>query len=186
MFTTLPNFSDAPPAPELPSGTVFLVPPTEDTPGTDQEEPRPAKGGGSEPAELKPNEVIVPIRSFCLDLHKLAPHPQTAYRFVDANKQKQLGPYGDISNRVFRAVQSGETKLPPGQSLDSATQWTIWAIRERLDEPKKFTEEYMHLVEKNLHAQNKKLDKETKAKMEESAAQLFSFVQHFLPGAPKS
>ena len=167
------------------SGVTFTVPPStgKDVESTLPEEP--GKGGGKEPSEPKPNEVLVPIRSFCLDLHKLAPHPQTAYKFADENKQKQLGPYGHISNDIFRGVQSGEVKLPPGHSLDSATQWTIWAVREGLD-AKKFTEEYLHIVEKNLHAQNKKMDKDTKAKMEQSAAQLFSFVQHFLAGAPKS
>ncbi len=117
-------------------GLTFTIPPTS---GPENSPPNVSpKGGGKEPSAAKPNEVIIPVPSYCLDLHKLAPHPQVVYKFADENKQRELGKYGEVGNRIFRAVQSREVQLPPGVSLALGKQWTSWALREGLD-AKKFT-----------------------------------------------
>ena len=125
--------------------------------------------------QLPPNVFEGFLRSYCLELHKLAPHPETRYDFADAKLQDELGPNAAFLQHIFEMVQSGALKIPPGHSLDSLIQWTLWASREGMDESK-FMDAYMTLVHHNYDAQKRKWDKDAQKQMEESGKGLWPAV----------
>jgi hypothetical protein len=123
--------------------------------------------------------VSIPLRSYCLELHKLAPHAKTKYHFAKAADQQALGPNRSIISRVFRMVQNGSVKLPRGQPMDGLIQWSLWTTREGLD-GRKFGEEYVRLVKKHFEVEKKKFDKQAEQETNKQAQELFAAVSTVL------
>lgn len=119
------------------------------------------------------------LHSYCLEIHKLAPHLKTEYKFADDDDQRELGPNRDIVDRAFRLAQSRQLQLPETQSLDSSLQWTLWRSREQMKQ-KEFLEEYHKLVQKNYEAKKQKIDKPLKEKIERSGSELFATTETIL------
>jgi hypothetical protein len=128
-----------------------------------------------ESEQLPPNVAEGFLRSYCLELHKLAPHPDTRYEFADAKLQEDLGSNSAFLQHIFEMVQSGALKIPPGHSMDSLIQWTLWASREGMDQSK-FMDAYLTLVHHNYDAQKRKWDKDAQKQMEESGKGLWPAV----------
>ncbi|GAC1661034.1 MAG: hypothetical protein NVS9B4_12740 [Candidatus Acidiferrum sp.] len=139
----------------------------------------PAGVLGAGPAAPSSGEASMPLRSFCVELHKLAPHPKTEYRFGDPGEQENLGGNRQVVDRTFSMVQTGQLKLPPQHSMDSVTQWSLWSKIEGMDE-KKFVEEYLKLTHKNYEAKKQKWDKSAEQMMETAARGLWPAVQKVL------
>ena len=121
-------------------------------------------------------EVSIPLRSYCLELHKQAPHPKTEYKFADADDQQKLGPQRKMIESGLRMALTGKFKPGKWSALDSVIQWSVWADREGMDFGK-FREEFLKLVEKNYKSQKKKWDKQAKAEVEAGAKELWDAVQ---------
>jgi hypothetical protein len=115
------------------------------------------------------------LRSYCVELHKLAPHQKTEYKFADGDDQRDLGQHYTILDRTFRLVQTKQLTLTPSNGLDSVIQWSLWARIEKLDE-KKFLDEFTKLVHKNYDAQKRKWDKAAETEVGGSGRQLFKLV----------
>lgn len=139
----------------------------------------PRKAVAAGPAAPSEGEVSVPLQSYCVELHKLAPHPKTEYRFGDASDQEHLGNNLDVLERAHWLFQTQQLKVPQGHSFDSIIQWSLWTKIEGLDE-KKFQEEFLKLVHKNYDAQKKKWDKSTEKEMEGFGRTLWQSVQTVL------
>jgi FecR protein len=139
----------------------------------------PASALGAGPAAPTGGEASMPLRSYCVELHKLAPHPKTEYRFGDEADQKELGPNRPIVDRTFSLVQTGKLQLPPDHQLDNVIQWSLWSKIEGMDQ-KKFHEEFMKLVQKNAEIQKRKWDKPAEKQAEASGQQLWRLVQTVL------
>lgn len=101
------------------------------------------------------SETEFTLRAFCLDRHKLAPHPQTEYKF-DEGKQEELAPNLKVMEVAARLYHSGAAH-PARHNLDALTQWSLWASREKMD-AKKFREEYIGLGKENYKKLKKKWD----------------------------
>lgn len=125
--------------------------------------------------QLPPNVAEGVLRSYCLELHKLAPHPETRYDFADAKLQEELGPNAAFLQHIFELVQSGALKIPQGHTLDTLIQWTLWASREGMDEGK-FKDAYRTLVHHNYDAQKKKWDKDAEKFVDDSEKTLWPAV----------
>ncbi|HTK94481.1 MAG TPA: FecR family protein [Terriglobales bacterium] len=124
------------------------------------------------------------LRGYCLELHKLAPHQKTRYKFADADEQERLSaPNLKVMEAATKMFFSGQGPPPNLAGLDSLAQWSLWASREGLTDPKKFSEEYVGLVKRNYEAQNKKFDKKTKEQVENVAQQFWPFVEKVLQAA---
>jgi len=121
-------------------------------------------------------EVSIPLRSYCLELHKQAPHPKTEYKFADADDQQKLGLQRKMIESGLRLALTGKFKPGKWSALDSVIQWSVWADREGMDFGK-FREEFLKLVEKNYKSQKKKWDKQAKAEVEAGAKELWDAVQ---------
>jgi hypothetical protein len=121
-------------------------------------------------------EVSIPLRSYCLELHKQAPHPKTEYKFADADDQQKLGTQRKMIESALRLALTGRFKPGRWSALDSAIQWSVWADREGMDFGK-FRDEFLNLVEKNYKAQKKKWDKQAKSDVEAGAKELWDAVQ---------
>lgn len=157
MGTTLsftPTFVVPPPAPPPPPGAMFFTVPEN-------------------------SRISTPLRSYCLELHKLAPHAQTEYKFASSADQKALNSNGALVSRVFRMVQSGAVKLPEGQPMDGLIQWSLWTRIEGLD-GKKFGEEYLRLVKKRFEVDKKKFDKQAEQETNKQAQELYAAVSTVL------
>jgi FecR protein len=124
-------------------------------------------------------EVIVPLHSFCVELHKLAPHVNTEYAFAEDADQKRLGVNQPILDRVFRMTQSGQITLPPGQPMDTLIQWSLWASIEGMNKDK-LHDEYFTLMKKNYAAMNKKFDKDAEQQVESQSQNLWTNVDKVL------
>ncbi len=122
--------------------------------------------------------ATTPLRSYCLELRKLAPHPKTEYKFADADEQQKLGTNRSIVDKTFHLRQTGQLPLAH-QTLDGVIQWSLWTRLEGMDE-KKFREEYFKLVRKNYDAQKKKWDKDAERLIETSAQELWGHVRTVL------
>ncbi|MBV8208069.1 MAG: carboxypeptidase regulatory-like domain-containing protein [Acidobacteria bacterium] len=133
-------------------------------------------GGGAPDTKPARNVATMLMRSYCLELHKLAPVPNTKYRFAAADLQQKLNGSADLMQRVFTSVQTGVLKVPQGHSLDGVIQWAEWALREGMDE-KKFKDSYMLLVKHNYNVQKKKWDKAAEQLVESSGNSLWPVVQ---------
>jgi|GEM_PF-6205851 len=129
------------------------------------------------------NDLDFPLRGYCLELHKLAPHQKTKYKFADADEQQRLsGPNLKIVETADKMFFTGQA-TPPNASLDSLVQWSLWASREGLTDGAKFEEQYVGLVKRNHEAQKKKFDKQTREQTEEIARSFWPYVQKVLAAA---
>jgi hypothetical protein len=124
-------------------------------------------------------KVTMMLRSYCVELHKLAPHQKTEYKFADEDDQRDLGPNYTILDRTFRLVQTKQLTLTPAHGLDSIIQWSLWTRIEKLDE-KKFLDEFTKLVHKNYDAQKRTWDKAAEKDVDGSGRQLFKLVSTVL------
>ena len=127
-------------------------------------------------------ESTFTLRGYCLDLHKLAPHPKTKYKFAEGDDQQRLGQNFKIIETANKLFFTGKAQ-PPNASLDSLVQWSLWASREGLKDEKEFVEQYRGLVERNYEAQKKKFDKNTKQQVESVAHGFWPYVQTVLQAA---
>ncbi|MDP9267031.1 MAG: hypothetical protein M3P27_01740 [Acidobacteriota bacterium] len=128
-------------------------------------------------------ETTFTLRGYCLELHKLAPHQKTKYKFADADEQKRLSaPNLKVMEAANKLFFTGQAR-PPSASLDSLVQWSLWASREGLDDGKKFEEEYVGLVKRNHEAQKQKFDKKTREQTEQTAQSFWPYVQKVLAAA---
>jgi len=138
--------------------------------------PAPTAPGGMYFAEPS-SEMEFTLRGFCLELHKLAPHQKTEYKF-DEGKEEKLAPNLKVMEAPARLYHSGAAK-PAGHSLDGLTQWALWAAREKMN-AKKFREEYVGLGKKNSEILKKKWDKNVQRQAEASADALWLNVEKVL------
>jgi hypothetical protein len=134
---------------------------------------------GAGPAAPAPSEATIPLRAYCVELHKLAPHPKTEYRIGDAEDQQKLGVNRSIVDKTFSMVQTHQLSLPSGHSMDSVIQWSLWSKIEGMEE-KKFMEEFNKLVKKNYEVQKKKWDKTSEQQTEQSGHSLWGLVSQVL------
>ncbi len=119
----------------------------------------------------------VPLRAYCLEREKLAPHPSTKYRFASPEQKKPFAHNREFISRAHQMFLDGA--LTPTQPLDLIIQWAIWTEETRLDE-KRFREAHTKLVEKTLKEQGRKFDKEMKARVEAAQTDIWSNVQKLL------
>jgi len=134
---------------------------------------------GAGPAVPAGGEASVPMRSYCVELHKLAPHPKTEYKFGDAGDQEKLGVNLPVLERTLRLWQTNQLPTDKGHGLDDIIQWSLWAKIEKMDE-KEFMQQYMNLVHKNYEARKMKWDKNAQAMVETSGKDLWKMVQAVL------
>ena len=149
---------DAPPAPTVPGGMYFAEP---------------------------TSEMEFTLRGFCLELHKLAPHQKTEYKF-DEGKEEKLAPNLKLMESAARLYHTGQAR-PSTHPLDSLTQWSLWASREKMD-AKEFRKEFVALVKRNHEIMKKKWDKNVQRAAEASADDLWTSVEKVLAesgGAPR-
>jgi FecR-like protein len=142
-------------------GGTFLVPPAQTVVAS--------LGGGEEPT---PGTLDFDLRGFCLELHKLAPHPSTKYEFADPDQVEHFDPDRRILNKVYQMFY-GNQLASQYHGVDQIAQWTLWAFREKMD-AKRFKEEFTNLVHKNYDAQKKKWDKATQHQVEAWADDLWA------------
>jgi hypothetical protein len=127
-------------------------------------------------------EQVFTLRGYCLELHKLVPHPKTKYKFAEDDEQQRLGQNFKIVETANKMFFTGKAQ-PPNASLDSLVQWSLWAAREGLNDDKHFTEQYVGLIERNYEAQKKKFDKKSKQDAENVAHGFWPYVQTVLQAA---
>jgi hypothetical protein len=119
-------------------------------------------------------EATVHMRSYCVELHKLAPHPKTEYKFGDEEDQTKLGVNLPVLQRALQLWRTGQIDLK-GQAIDSVIQWALWATIEKMSEDE-FMKAYMGLVRKNYENQKKKWDKDVETRMQASGEDLWRLV----------
>jgi len=136
----------------------------------------PAKAVGAGPVAPTGGEATELMRSYCVELHKLAPHPKTEYKFGDEGDQEKLGGNRVVLERTLRLWQTHQLATDKGQSLDSIIQWSLWARIEKMG-PKEFMDAYMKLVHKNYEAKKEKWNKDTEKIVEASGQDLWKMVQ---------
>ena len=119
----------------------------------------------------------VPLRAYCLEREKLAPHPSTKYRFASPEQKKPFAHNREFISRAHQMFLHGA--LTPTQPLDLIIQWAMWTEETKLDE-KKFREAHTKLVEKTLKEQGRKFDKEMKARVEAAQTDIWTNVQKLL------
>jgi hypothetical protein len=162
-------------------GKVYLKPnlellrnpaPREDGPESSEEELIAMPAG---------TEGTMMLRSFCVELHKLAPHPKSVYKFADAGDQKHFAQNRALVDRAFHMVLTYQITLPPGQTMDGLVQWLLWKNIEGLDE-KKFHEEFVGLVKRNYEAQKKKWDKDAEHEVERMEKDLWNNIEKVRAG----
>lgn len=124
-------------------------------------------------------ETVFTLRGYCLELHKLAPHAKTKYKFADADEAQRLSaPNLKIMETANKLFFTGQVRSQMS-SLDSIVQWSLWASREKLD-AKEFREQFTNLVKKNYENQKKKFDKDAKSNTEATAQDLWGAVEKVL------
>lgn len=146
--------------------------------------PAPTIPGGMYFAEPK-SEMEFTLRGFCLELHKLAPHQKTEYKF-DEGKEEKLAPNLKVMEAAARLYHTGQAR-PARHALDGLTQWALWAAREKMN-AKEFHKEFLELVKRNYEIQKRKWDKNVQRQVEASADDLWPNVEKVLAesgGAPK-
>jgi hypothetical protein len=144
-------------------GGLIIVPPAS----------QPDWGSGAESST-----VTAPIRAFCVDLHKLAPHQKTEYRVANAGEQEKFSRDQPIIGQTMHMLEAGQI-TPGAQTIDGIIQWALWVHIENLNE-KEFHKEFFKIVEKNLEAQKKKMDKDTKQAVENLSRDLWTKVDAIL------
>ncbi|HXQ24966.1 MAG TPA: FecR family protein [Candidatus Acidoferrales bacterium] len=130
----------------------------------------------AEPPMPVSNDVTEAMRSYCVQLHKLAPHPKTEYKFGDEGDQNEYGGNLQVLDRAFQLLQSGQIQSSMGHGLDPIVQWSLWAKLGKMDR-KDFSEEYEKLVRKNFEAKREKIDKATEQRVKDSEEELWKLVQ---------
>jgi FecR protein len=133
----------------------------------------PDWGGGAESST-----VTAPIRAFCVDLHKLAPHQKTEYRVANAGEQEKFSSDQPIIGQTMHMLEAGQI-TPGAQTIDGIIQWALWVHIENLNE-KEFHKEFFKIVERNFQAQKKKMDKDTKRTVENLSRDLWTKVDAIL------
>ncbi len=121
-------------------------------------------------------DATMMLRSYCVQLHKLAPHPKTVYKFADSAEQKKFAPNRVLVDRAFHMVLTRKITLPPGQSMDTLIQWLLWKNIEGLTE-KTFRDEFFHIVKTNYDAQKKKWNKDAERETERLEQDLWNNIQ---------
>jgi hypothetical protein len=134
-----------------------------------------AASASAPPVAPAVGEATVNMRSYCVELHKLAPHPKTEYKFGDEGDQTKLGVNLPVLERALQLWRTGKIDLK-GQAVDSVIQWALWARIEKMDE-NEFTKAYMNLVRKNYESQKKKWDKAAETRMQSSGQDLWNLVR---------
>lgn len=165
-------------------GKVFLKP-TLNLNGVSAPHPE-GDGTGLVPVSMR-TSVVAPagtdatmmLRSFCVQLHKLAPIPKTAYKFADTADQQKYSPNRVLVDRAFHMVLTRKITLPPGQSMDNLVQWLLWKNIEGLNE-KTFHEEFFHIVKGNYEAQKKKWNKDSERETDRLEQDLWNNIQKVL------
>jgi hypothetical protein len=120
--------------------------------------------------------VTVPMRAYCVELHKLAPHPQTRYKFANEDHQKKFTEHLPVMQRALELYYTRQLPSAAGHQFDSILQWSLWAKIEKMAQ-KEFMEEFTKLVHKNYEAKKQKWDKEAQKKVEASGQDLWKLVQ---------
>jgi hypothetical protein len=143
--------------------------------------PSSSPAGADEPSS---GSATVPLRSFCVDLHKLAPHQKTEYRVANPGEQEKFAPDQRIIGQTIHMLQSGQIHAG-SLSVDGIIQWSLWVRIEKLKE-KEFKEEMTKIAHKNVEAQKKKWDKQTEKAVEASANDLWHIVDTILRAAYSS
>ena len=139
----------------------------------------PAGAVGAGPAAPTGGEVTVPMRSYCVELHKLAPHPKTEYKFGDEGDQEKLGGNRPVLARTLQLWQTRQLATDKGHGIDSIIQWSLWAKIEKMGE-KEFMDEFMKLVHKNYEAKKQKWNKDAEKQVRTSGQELWKLVQAVL------
>jgi len=139
----------------------------------------PREGVALEAAVPAGSETTMMLRSFCVELHKLAPHPKTIYKFADEGDQEKYAPNRALVDRAFHMLLTRQITLPPNLSLDNIVQWMLWAHIEQMNE-KRFRDEFIDLVKKNYEAHKQKWDKEAEKRTEQMAQDCWMTVQKVL------
>jgi hypothetical protein len=121
-------------------------------------------------------EATMLLRSYCVELHKLAPHPKTYYKFAEEAEQKKYAPQRPLVDRAYHMLLARQLTLPPGQSLDALVQWMLWADIEKMSH-KQFRDEFFTLVKHNYEAQKKKWDKNAEKEVEQMEEDLWNTAQ---------
>jgi hypothetical protein len=119
------------------------------------------------------------MRSYCVNLHKHAPHQNTDYTFAGDDEQQRLAPLRPVIDRTFLRVQTGALVLSGGHSVDAVLQWSLWTVLERMND-RKFMEEFSALVRKNLEAQKRRWDAAARKDVDTSGRALWTLVQGVL------
>jgi hypothetical protein len=130
----------------------------------------------AEPAAPVSNAVTEPIRSYCVQLHKLAPHPQSEYKFANEDEQKKMNSYLPLMERTLQLFMTKQLRSPMGHGLDAIVQWALWAKIEKMGE-KEFMDEFTKLAHKNYVARNQKWDKDAQKRVADSRQELWKLVQ---------
>jgi hypothetical protein len=133
----------------------------------------------AEPPALVSSDTTEPLRSYCVQLHKLAPHPKTEYKFGDEGDQNEFGGNLQVLNRAFQLFKTGKLPSTTGHGLDAVIQWSVWARIEKMNQ-KEFGEAFQNLVRKNFEAKKQKMDKATEKRVQESEQDLWKLVQAVL------
>lgn len=131
---------------------------------------------GSGPAAPTGGEVTAPMRSYCVELHKLAPHPRTEYKFAKEDDQKKFAAHLPVLQRALELYYTRQLPSAAGHQFDSILQWSLWAKIEKMAQ-KEFMEEFTKLVHKNYEAKKMKWDKDAQKKVEASGQDLWKLVQ---------
>jgi hypothetical protein len=116
------------------------------------------KGGGGEPT---PGTLDFDLRGYCLELHKLAPHPSTKYEFAGHDEVEHFDPNRRLLGKAYQMYAAGQ--IDRQYSMDGLAQWTLWASREGMD-AKKFREAYVALSHQNYDSRKEKWNKEAERK----------------------
>ncbi len=129
----------------------------------------------------EPVESEIQLQAYCLERTKLAPHPDTAYRFAEPAVQSQFAGYQKFVDRAHELFLKGEMS-PTAAPLDLVVQWAIWIHQENMAE-KAFREAHWALVKKNLEEEHRKLDKELRQRVEAAQNDIWSNAQKLIAAA---
>lgn len=126
-------------------------------------------------------ETTFIMRAFCLELHKLAPSKNTAYKFASPKDSAEELRSRRLISAAYHQFLTGQAR-PKMVPLDSLLQWSIWASEEKMNE-KEFRSAFKDLVEKNMKAQ-KKWNKQAEKQTEAAAADLWQNVSKVIAATP--
>lgn len=122
------------------------------------------------------------MRSYCVELHKLAPHQRTEYQVSGEEDQRFIGWRRPIIDNGFRLEALRKISAASGHTIDSLIQWSLWTQIEGLDQ-RKFEEEFTKLVRKNYDAQKRRWDDAARKQTAASAGEMWKVIQVIAPKA---